>query len=85
MLGVDGAHSQCAASQNRRLNHSPVHALIDLKVRCRLHRQIPIGLNVHRLIRVPSVMKAIRRICPPHSGHSNESTSQVRAINTVHS
>ena len=82
--GVHGAHSPPAESQNRRLNHLSVHALINLKVRCRLRRQIPIGPNVHRLIWVLSVMKAITRICPPHSGHSNGSTLQIRAINTAH-
>ena len=34
-----------AASQNRRLNHSPTDALIDLLVRCRLCSQAPIGLG----------------------------------------
>ena len=65
------AHSYPAVSLSHRFARSPVYALIKLKVRCRLHRLIPIGLHVHRLICVLSVMKAIRRICPPHSGHSN--------------
>ena len=43
------AHSYPAASQSRRLNHSPTDALIDLIVGGRLRRQIPIGLNVHPL------------------------------------
>ena len=50
--GVYGAHSQTAAGQSRRLDPSPTDALINLKVRCRLRRQIRIGLNVHPLIRL---------------------------------
>ena len=35
-----------AASLNRRFAQSPNDALIDLKVRCRLRRQIPVRLNL---------------------------------------
>ena len=34
---------------------------------------------------VPSVMKAIWRICPPHFGYSAANTSYMRAISTAHS
>ena len=36
------AQAYPAAFQNRRFNHSPVDALIDLVVGCRLRRQIPV-------------------------------------------
>ena len=40
-----------AASQNRRLNHSPIDALIDLKVGCSLRCQVPIcRLDLHLVI-----------------------------------
>ena len=52
MRGSYWAQSRPAASQNRRFARSPIDALIDLIVRCRLCRQIPIGLNVHPLIRL---------------------------------
>lgn len=33
---------------------------------------------------LPSVMSAIRRICPPHFGHSKGNTSYMQAISTAH-
>jgi hypothetical protein len=36
------AQAYPAAHQNRRFAQSPTDALIDLKVRCRLRRQIPV-------------------------------------------
>ena len=33
-----------AASQNRRFDLSPIDALIDIKVQCRLRRKIPVRL-----------------------------------------
>ena len=50
MRRVRWAQAWPAVSQNRRLSYSPTDALINLKVRCRLRHQIPIGLNVHSLI-----------------------------------
>ena len=44
------AHRYPPASLSHRFAWSPVDALIDLKVGCRLRRQIPIGLNVHPVI-----------------------------------
>ena len=38
-----------AAGLNRRFAHSPVNALIDLEVRCRLRRQIPVWLDLDAL------------------------------------
>ena len=119
MRRVCQAQAYPAAFQNRRFNHSPVDALIDLVVGCRLRRQIPVcwldlrpvihlriavipqrlparrgyvwGLRVDTDVvqnppdsRVPSVMNAIRRICPPHIGHSNGNTSKILAISTAH-
>lgn len=42
---VRRAQAYPAASQNRRFNHSPTDALIDVKVGCRLGRQIPHGAS----------------------------------------
>lgn len=42
MRRVCQAQAYPAANQNRRLNQSPTDALIDLIVRCRLRRQIPV-------------------------------------------
>lgn len=49
---VRRAQAYPTASQSRRLNPSPIDALIDLVVGCRLRRQVPIGLNVHPLTRL---------------------------------
>ena len=38
-----------AASQNRRFDLSPIDALIDIKVRCRLRRQIPVRLDFEEI------------------------------------
>ena len=43
MSSVYRAQSHPATSQNRRFAHSPIDALIDLKVRCRLRCPIPIS------------------------------------------
>ena len=109
MRGMYGAQRQPAAIQIRRFAQSPTDALIDLKVRCRLRRQIPVRLDLRPVTHlritlipqwwparrgyvwwlgvdpdviedlsdscVPSAMNAIRRICPPHSGHSKGNTS----------
>ena len=48
MLG----QSNFAANQNRRLNQSPVDALIDLEFRCWLCCIIPIWLNLDTLTRL---------------------------------
>ena len=46
MRGMYGAQRQPAAIQIRRFAQSPTDALIDLKVRCRLCRQIPVRLDL---------------------------------------
>lgn len=43
------AHSHTPGHLNRRLAHSPGDALIDIAVRCRLRRQIPIRLDFDTL------------------------------------
>ena len=52
MGGLCQAQRHRAAIQNRRFDLSPIDALIDLKVGRRLRCHIPIGLNVHPVIRL---------------------------------
>jgi hypothetical protein len=59
-----------AATQTRRLARSPTDALINLIVRCRLRCQIPIGLNVHPLIRLR--IAVIPQWWPAHRGYVRE-------------
>ena len=49
MRGVQRTQAYPAASLNRRFAHSPIDALIDLAVRCRLRRQIPVQLDFDTL------------------------------------
>ena len=50
--GMADAPLPASESESPCVARSPIDALIDLKVRCRLRRQIPIGLHVHPLIRL---------------------------------
>lgn len=50
MGGMCSAQVYPAASQNRRINRSPIDTLINLVVRSRLPCQIPVRLNVHPVL-----------------------------------
>jgi hypothetical protein len=62
--GMPGAPLPASESESP-FARSPVAALIDLVVRCRLRRQIPIGINVHPLIRlrITTVIPQRWRVC----------------------
>ena len=80
MRGVYRAQSHPAASlwtwgfANRRFAQSPIDALIDIKVGCRLRRQIPVRLAFDTLVHLRiTVIPQWRPACPYMCGGS-EST-----------
>ena len=82
---MNRAQGHPAANQNRRLNQSPIIALIYRVITGRLRCLIPVRLNSNTLARqrittvVPqgwsACRGAIRRVCPPQFGHSKGNTS----------
>ena len=72
-LSASHTRSLPAASQNPRLNQSPIDALIDIKLGHRLRRQIPIRLDLGALThlritilpqRRPARRRDVRRLRP---------------------
>jgi hypothetical protein len=70
ILGGDRCSPAPQRWQNRCYHPLPTDTLIDLKVRGRLGRFIPIWLNVDTLDTIAHL-----RICPPQSGHRSGNTS----------
>ncbi len=55
---------------NRRFAQSPIDALIDIQVGCRLRRQIPVRLDPNTRADLPGLRRSLlRRCCQGHSRH----------------